>query len=214
MFGTQQAQVASAAPTGLNACLDCDLLYVATPIVGGGTARCQRCNSVLYVEKPNTAARTLHLTLTSLILILLSNLFPFMWLSIAGRYQDMNLLAAIGGLYDQGFYFMAVLVLLASLVAPALRIGGLLYVLVPLRFGRVPPFRRYVGRFVQALTPWGMLDVFLLAAIVAMVKLADRAEVGVGIAFYAFIALIITSAAAASSLDTRLLWRDGAGKKK
>ncbi len=56
------------------------------------------------------------------------------------------------------------------------------------------------------LLPWGMMDVFLLAILVALVKLVSLADVVLGVGFIAFVALVLCYAAALSSIELHMLW--------
>ena len=61
-------------------------------------------------------------------------------------------------------------------------------------------------RFLRSTDAWGMLEVFLLALIVAAVKLVDVAEVVTGISLYAFILLIITLTTLSLTLNPDDVW--------
>jgi len=91
-------------------------------------------------------------------------------------------------------------------VFPCLTIGGMLYLLLPLRCGVRPPGMTPVWRVVRALSPWSLIGVFMLGLLVSVVKLQDMALIVPGVAFYAFIALLVVAAAAAASFDPAALW--------
>jgi paraquat-inducible protein A len=83
---------------------------------------------------------------------------------------------------------------------------GLLYVLVPLRFNRIPWKLKEVFRFIQFLRPWAMMEVFMLGILVSIVKLAKMATIVPGIAAFAFMALIFVLAASLAVLDPHAVW--------
>jgi paraquat-inducible protein A len=80
------------------------------------------------------------------------------------------------------------------------------WLLLPLRLGRVPPRFALVFRVLQAVRPWGMVEVFMLGVLVSMVKLANLAALVPGIALWSFGALMVLMAAAAAVFDPRELW--------
>jgi paraquat-inducible protein A len=83
----------------------------------------------------------------------------------------------------------------------------MLYVLLPLKFNRLPRMLPRVFRLVQSLQPWGMMEVFMLGILVSVVKLAKTAKVVPGIALFSFLVLIFVMAASAASLDPKLIWK-------
>jgi paraquat-inducible protein A len=61
-------------------------------------------------------------------------------------------------------------------------------------------------RCLHALQPWQMMEVFMLGILVAMVKLSSLATMVAGVAVFAFGALIVVLAAAATVFEPRLIW--------
>jgi paraquat-inducible protein A len=82
----------------------------------------------------------------------------------------------------------------------------MIYLLLPLRSGRVAPGAHRILRIVQATRPWGMVEVFLLGVLVSLVKLAHVAVIHPGPALWAFGALMVTMASAAMTFDARAVW--------
>ena len=80
------------------------------------------------------------------------------------------------------------------------------WLLLPLRAGRMPWGADAVFRLLRWVHPWGMTEVFLLALLVALAKLAAIASVVPGIALWSFGVLMVLLAAADSTLETRKLW--------
>jgi paraquat-inducible protein A len=65
-------------------------------------------------------------------------------------------------------------------------------------------------RLLGAITPWSMLEVYMLGLLVAIVKLSKLATIESGTAFYAFCLLIFTMTAASSTFEPSLLWANSA----
>jgi paraquat-inducible protein A len=188
------------------ACHECDLLHRLGSIPQGTIARCTRCGSVLLRRRPNSLERTLALNITGLILFALANSFPFLAMTLEGQYRQIVLLTGIKELFLQGMPEIALLVLLTTFVSPLLHLSGLLYVLLPLKLGTLTPAIWRVFRWVRYLQPWSMLEVFMLGILVALVKLADVADVVPGISLYCFLALIYILAAITATLDPNSVW--------
>jgi len=190
----------------LIACHDCDLLHRTHPLRYGERAKCSRCGALLYQKKRDSLDRTLMLSLAALILFVLANAYPFMTFKLSGRIQESHLITGVEELYVQGFMELSVLVLLTSILLPLVKILGTLYVLLPLKLNRRPWKAPQIFRFIEALGPWVMMEVYLLGVIVAYVKLVDMATIVLGIALYSFAALIVLVAAAGMTLDPDEVW--------
>lgn len=190
----------------LIACHECDLLHRIHPLHYGERAKCSRCGAALYAKKRDSFEHTIILALASLIFFAVANIFPFMTFELNGRVQESLLSTGIKEFFEREMWALGILVLCASILFPALKILGLLYVLVPLEYHRRPWHAALVFRMVEQCRTWAMMDVYLLGVIVAVVKLSDLANLVPGVAIYSFVALILTLAAADSALDTHAVW--------
>lgn len=190
----------------LMACHDCDLLQGLGPVRPGERAMCLRCGAVLYRGKGKSLEHTITLLLAGLVLFVLANVFPFMTFKLQGRVQESILFSGVKELFQQDMWVLAGLVLGVSIVVPALKILGMLYVLLPLEFNRRPWKGVRVFRMVETWHPWAMMDVYMLGVLVAIVKLADLATLVPGIALYSFATLIVMLAAADAALDPHVVW--------
>lgn len=191
----------------LIACHECDTLHQIPPLAPGGTARCRCCGNVLLRNPKGGLDRPIALNVAALILLVLSNLFPFLTLEISGREQSTTIIGASWALYEEGMGALAVVVILTTVLGPALLIGSSLYVLLGVRLRKPLPLIRPALSWISHLEPWGMLDVFMLGVLVSFVKLAGMAEMVVGPALYAFVGLILAEAAASSAFEPHLLWQ-------
>ena len=190
----------------LIACHECDLLQRKQPLNDGETARCTRCGALLYKQKRRSLDRSLALTVSSLVFYVLACSFPFMTLKIQGREQAITLPSGIWQLYDEGLWLLALIVVGMILLAPLLKILGLLYLLLPLKFGGALPRSALTYRVVEFMHPWSMMEIYLIGTLVSLVKIAELATIVLGVAFWSFIALIITETAAGVMLDPHTLW--------
>jgi paraquat-inducible protein A len=191
----------------LIACHDCDLIHHIKPLPAKGVAVCTRCGAVLHRHKPNSLDRTLAFVVASLILFILANSFPFLGLKIGAQIRQTTLITGIHELYVQGMQIIAVLVLLTTVLVPLTQMICIFYILLPLKFGRPSKRLPRVLRFLQAIQPWGMMEVFMVGILVSVVKLAKMAKVIPGISLYSFLALIFVLAAMTVSLDSHLIWK-------
>jgi paraquat-inducible protein A len=160
----------------------------------------------LYRSYPDSFERTLALTLGAIALFVIANSFPIVGLQLQGQVIQTSLFQAVRTLYDEDMKSVAALVFVTTMLMPALQLGAMAYLLLPLRAGRAPRHFALMFRMVQAVRPWGMVEVLMLGVLVSLVKLAHLASVVPGIALWAFGALMLVLAAIASVFDSRDLW--------
>ena len=187
------------------ACHDCDLLN-QLPDEAAATLLCARCGAVLYRYKPNSIDRSLALTLGALILLIVALSFPFLAMKSGGFVQETKLLTGIQELWRQELYGLATLVLITCVLVPLGQIAALLYLLAPLKWDLPAPHAIRVFRLLRHVAPWGMLEIFMLGILVALVKLGKMATIVPGISVFAFGLLVLVMAAAITALDLPLLW--------
>ena len=193
-------------PPSLVACPDCDLLNrLDGP--AAATLLCARCGAVLRRHRPDSIDRTLALVVAALLLFALANAFPFLAMQTGGLVQETTLLSGVHELWRQDLRLLAALVFATCVLVPAAQLIGLGTILLPLRLGRrPPPGAARILRLVQAAAPWGMMEVFMLGILVALVKLGHMATIVPGVSVFSFAALIVVMAAALSTLDPALIW--------
>lgn len=190
----------------LVACPECDLVQQEPPVPLGYSVSCRRCGATLFRSRDGSLDRTLALTAGAGILFMLANAFPLVGIDLQGQRDAVTLLGAVERLWNQDMALVASLVFLTTIAFPALELSAIAYLLLPLKLGRRAPGFATVFRFVDAVRPWGMVEVFVLGVLVSLVKLAHIANIEPGIALWSFGALILLLAAEATSLDNRDLW--------
>jgi paraquat-inducible protein A len=155
------------------ACEFCDLLHRPRALRPGEKAKCSRCGGVLARQSRNPIQGTLALAFAALVLLVLANIFPFLEISLEGQVSESTIATGVIGLWNGGSQALAILIFFTTILAPALRILGLLYVVFPLTFGWVPPGVAGAVRFQESLVSWAMLNVYMLALLVILIKI-DR----------------------------------------
>jgi paraquat-inducible protein A len=190
------------APLGqVVACRDCDGVQCVPDQPWGGNFSCFRCGGVLVQRRHRDLDFFLAVTLGLAVLFFLAASQTFLTIDVHGTSQDCTMYSGVLALADAGFIGLAGLVGFTLFGAPCARIIGLLYVLVPLRAGRLAPRTAEVFRWVQKLGPWAMLDVLVLAVIVAAVKLGELASIELGPGMAAFLGLVVLWTVSRDRLD-------------
>ncbi len=188
-------------------CHACDLAHRLDRIEADARVRCVRCRAELYRTSAAGVDTALALALTALVLFVVANAYPLVAFKVNGTTRMTTLTGAALALYDQGYATLAVLVTFTAVLVPMTQILAFLYVLVPVRAGLRAPGQRFLFRILAAIRPWGMTEVFMLGAIVALVKLSGEAEVSPRIALIAYGLLMITLTALSSMTPTEQFWQ-------
>ena len=196
------------------ACPDCDLLQTIPELPAGSKARCARCAYNLAIRLAEPVDVPLALTITAAIVFIVANTFPLMSLSAVGRFASTTI---IGGAYDMWFLgegITAVIVAFCAVIAPA---AYIIFMLTVLLAARRPPAPQWVGEMLRGaefMQNWSMNEVMLLGILVALIKIAELANVEAGIGMYAVGTLVLLFPAIMASFDPdeiwqRVRWADG-----
>ncbi|RED48101.1 paraquat-inducible protein A [Aestuariispira insulae] len=189
------------------ACHECDLVHPVRRLLDGEIAACGRCGAVLYQQRRNSMDRSLAFALTGLILFIAANMFPLLTFEMEGREQSNRLIDGSLAFWKSGYWELGLLVFISSVAVPFFSLISILYVLLPLKFSRIPKGFVYAVRSIEWLKPWAMSEVFILGIIVAFVKLTDFATVTPGPSMAAFVGMVIAITLANVTLDDRVIWR-------
>ncbi|HUL11016.1 MAG TPA: paraquat-inducible protein A [Methylococcaceae bacterium] len=169
---------------------------------------CPRCGAPLHVRKPDSLKRTWALTLTAYILYVPANLLPVMTVTMSGRGEPDTILSGVKELLLGGMWPLALLVFFASITVPVLKLLVLTYLLLSVQFKSRwrPRERTILYRLTESIGRWSMIDIFVIAILVALVKLGSLATIDAGPGAVAFGGVVVTTMFAAMSFDPRLIW--------
>ncbi|HEY4072494.1 MAG TPA: paraquat-inducible protein A [Herbaspirillum sp.] len=190
----------------LIACHECDAIYQRLHLKRREIAHCERCGAELERNVERQVEHMVPLTIACLIVFIIANSFPIVQIEIQGIRSSTTLIGAVFALSNDGMLSVALLVLATTLLFPLLQLLILLYLLLPLpRHGAVAGFN-LLTRLLLLLRPWGMVEVFLLGVLVALIKLSSLAEVIPGVALWAFACLTILLVLVVT-FSPRYLWQ-------
>jgi len=201
------SEVRGVSARGLIACHECDAVYRLETLPEGAAAHCSFCDAQLYKHvSSHTLEQSMALHFAALMLFIIANTLPFISLKFAGRVETDMLMSGPMALFNIGMDGIGLLVLMTSILFPLLTMVAALYLLIAARLDVQPPGKGMVYRMVRFLVPWSMLGVFMLAVLIAIVKLLDLAEIEAGISLFAFAALLPVSVMAQQRFDSSLFW--------
>lgn len=189
------------------ACPDCDLLVHIPDLPAGAKARCPRCACTVATRTIDPLDRPLALTITALITLIVANTTPLMGLSAVGRRASTTIIGGAYQMWLQGEEITGIIVAFCAVIAPA---GYILFLLTVLLAVRRPPAPRWIGEMLRGsefMRPWSMNEVMMLGILVALIKIAELANVEAGIGMYAIFALVLLFPAIMVAFDEEEIWQ-------
>jgi paraquat-inducible protein A len=196
------------------ACQTCGLVQEVDEVSKGAIIKCARCNFQIFHRRVDSRSRTLAFTLAAAILYFPSNLYPIITAEYQGQFTQTTIFQGIRALWHHGQYFICSLVFCTSMLSPALKILGLLFITLTLDWKQFQKTRAWMYKIIRIIDPWNMLEVFLLAICVSMVEMGEVATVNPGRGVFSFAAVVVLTLFATFTFDPRLLWDTPAERKR
>jgi paraquat-inducible protein A len=191
----------SADEVPLVGCPVCGLAQTVGVLPAATTAHCARCDSLLLRGGSSSNQSAFCFALAALLLFVPANLWPILAVTTFGRVHSYTVLSGALALWQGTMWPLAIPVALASVALPA----GLILVLLALSGARqlrvgtdaLRPWRRLC----DVLRAWAIVDVYLLAIFVTVVKLAELTDAALALGSGLFFAMVVCLTLALRSLD-------------
>jgi len=190
----------------LRGCPHCGLVHRVGAVAGGHAATCTRCGDVIVRPDARTANRLCAaVSLAALICYPLGVTLPVMRLEQLGLVHETSIWAGTVSLLTHGQWLVGLVVLACSVVIPVLKLLGLFALTIrPEVMHRHNRARLY--RAIEVAGRWGMIDVLLVAVLVAALKLGDVVAVTPGPGVAAFAACVLLSLIASAVFNPHAIW--------
>ena len=189
------------------ACAECDLLLEEVHVPAGGESICPRCGHVLQEGCPDSVIHALVLSTTGLFLFGPAIALPLLSLSAAGLRHDVSLAQAVLSLGNSGFWEVAALVAVCTMIAPLLNLWLFFTVSLTLQMKNHHRWLPGLLRINHTVQEWAMPEVFLIAVLVSVVKLKDIAHLLPGVGLYCFVCLMLCALLLNTIIDQHELWQ-------
>ena len=195
----------SARVAGLAACRDCGWLAPAPRVM---PARCARCGAPLEVRNRGDQQRCAALLAAAAILYVPANTMTVLRTTSLFDTQDDTILSGVLYLAQIGQWPLAALVFFASIMVPMMKLLGMGALLWTVKRGSAehPLGRARLLRLVHFVGRWSMLDVFVAALLLALVRFHGLASIEIGPGMIAFAAVVVLTILAAQNFDARRIW--------
>jgi len=191
----------------LRSCPHCGLVQGVPLIPDGMRACCPRCEGSIREHRHVAVAnsRTAAIAAAAVILYPFAVSLPLIEIEHFGHTQTASVLQGVTALLSHGHLAVGVIVLLCSVILPLTKLAALL-VLSTGALGTRHQVLTY--RLVAWAGRWGMLDVLLVAILVAALKIGDLMKVSIGPGLVTFTTCVALSLLAAATFDPHALWDD------
>jgi paraquat-inducible protein A len=183
------------------------------PVAVDSSVACPRCGARLHVRKPDSVARTWAYLISALVLYVPANALPIMRTSGIYSRQSDTILSGVAYLWNDGSWGLALIVFIASVAIPLVKLFALSFLLVTVQRGSSwrPRQRTRLFRMIASIGRWSMLDIYVVALLAALVRVQPLALIDVGPGAVAFGAMVVLTMFATHAFDPRLIW-DGTGR--
>ncbi len=170
--------------------------------------QCPRCGSAMHLRKNDSIQRTLALLFTACLLYIPANVYPIMYTDQLGTTEPSTILGGVILLINLGSVPVALVIFVFSVLVPSGKLMAMFYLVWTVeRHSPLDPRQRSVMyRVTEFVGKWSMVDVFVVAILVALVHLGGLLVIRPGVAALCFAGVVIVTMIAAESFDSRLIW--------
>ena len=191
---------------GIVVCNECHELNRQEPDSTSQT--CTRCGAIVHARRPNSIVRTWALLIAASILYIPANMLPIMTVSTLGQGSPDTIMSGVITLLKHGMVPIAAVVFIASILVPTFKLVGIGLLLYSVQRHQPLSARQRIlmYRFIEFIGRWSMLDIFVIAILVAVVNFGRIASVEANLGAVAFATVVILTMLAALTFDPRLIW--------
>ena len=173
-----------------------------------GRHRCHHCHSPLHERRPFSLQRVLALLITAILFCFPAHLFPIMITTSLGKTEPSTIISGVMLFIRHGDWPIAVIIFTASVLVPFGKILALSWLCLATRQQQALDMNSQMKlyRLTEWIGRWSMIDVFVVAIIVALFQMGNILTVTPGMGGVAFSAVVIFTMLAAHQFDPRLIW--------
>ena len=171
---------------------------------------CPRCGAPMHMRYPNSLSATWALVVASFLLYIPANTLPVLTVVMLGQGNSDTIMSGVVHLLEGGMWPLALIVFVASILVPVLKLSILAGLLISVRYKNLwrRADRSRLYRITEFIGRWSMVDVFVIAILVALVQFGNLADVDPGAGALSFGAVVVLTMFAAHTFDPRLIWDD------
>lgn len=131
-----------------------------------------------------------------------------MTMELYGSRNSATIWSGVVTLTENGSWLIAAVVFFASMVVPVIKLLALFFLCLYPSNRKYALVKTQMYLAVEAIGRWSMLDIYLLAVLVAIMKLGPWTRVEPEVGSWMFALVVIFTLLASASFDPRLLWKE------
>ncbi|MGR3434110.1 MAG: paraquat-inducible protein A [Shimia sp.] len=198
----RRAPALTARDAGLVGCRHC------TRVCDASDVRCPRCGGRLVGRDPGATQRVWAWWVAGVLFFIPANVYPMLITTTVGRASEATIVGGVIELANYGALGVAVIVFVASILIPVGKFVAIAYLALVVRKSHTikPKSLLHLYEFVEWIGRWSMIDVFVVAILVALVQFDLLATINPGIAAVCFALSVVFTMLSALSFDSRAIW--------
>jgi paraquat-inducible protein A len=192
----------SAAANGLANCRTCLHLNASE------LTHCHYCGDKVSMRIDRSVQKTMALLLASIVFYIPANLLPIMRTSVLGNEVDSTIISGVVLFFDEKAYFVASVIFIASIVIPLSKMFAILWLCRSVTSKKAIKYKELTKLYTltEFIGKWSMVDVFVVAILVALIQVGNLMSIKPGLAAVSFSVVVILTMLSAQCFDSRLLW--------
>lgn len=187
-------------------CHECDALLARVDVPMGKKLVCPRCGCTLRKPVIDPVNRGLALSITSLTLMVPAYFLPLMTFDMLGLDAVDTMVKGVQHLFLAGYWWMAILVLFCSILAPMLESVLVLLICLLVRANLYGSTLISLLKYQSRIRKWAMLEVYMLGILVAYIKMIDSGQINIGVGLICFCGMLLSTTLNAVMFDTHSIW--------
>ena len=169
---------------------------------------CTRCKHIVRKRVKNSLQEALSLTICAIFLYIPAMLYPMMEVTKFGVNIESTIIEGVISFLEYENYFIAIVIFIASIVIPMIKLVGLLFIFISLKINLKVDNKTkdLMFKFIEAIGKWSMIDIYVVAILASVVQLDEVFNIKGGLAATSFALMVILTMIAANRFDTRIIW--------
>ncbi|NRA19114.1 MAG: paraquat-inducible protein A [Oceanospirillaceae bacterium] len=183
----------------------CGVCHLLNPI---SEDHCMRCGEPLSLRMKHSVQKTLALLITAMVFYIPANLYPIMQTTLLGQTDGNTIMSGVLLFAAEGDYFVAGVIFIASVLIPIGKMLAIYWLCYSVKY-RDKLHKKELSKLyelIEFIGKWSMVDVFVVAILVALIQLGGLVSIQAGPAAATFAVMVIFTMLSAMSFDSRLIW--------
>lgn len=192
----------------------CHVCEQINPPISEQNSVCLRCKSKLHHDNfKHNLQTSWALLISAAIFYIPANLYPIMYTVSLGNRGPSTIMEGVILLWHHGSYPIAMIIFFASVFIPLAKMFALSWLFISAKRASAFPNGasmqwQKVYRLTEVIGRWSMIDIFVVAILVALVQLQNLMAIYPGPAALSFAAVVVFTMLSAMKFDSRVLWQN------